>query len=75
MRKPIGICVVPGDRDAPDPLDARATLYVACDDGAVFVKRVDEPDWTETPPIVGSRRDAELAHKDLSDWAPQLADE
>ena len=66
MRKPVGICVVPGKRNARDPLDSRATLYVACDDGAVFVRVVGgvvgDRGWTETSPILGSRRDAELAH-------------
>lgn len=66
MRKPVGICAVPGTRTT--------SLYVACDDGAMFVKGVNEQDWREMPPIVGSRRDAELAHRDLGDWR-QLADE
>lgn len=58
MRKPIGICVVPGW----EPPFHRETLYVACDDGAVFEINDHERDWTEMAPIPGSRREAEQEH-------------
>ncbi len=65
MRKPIGISVNPVDMDGGNPHE---TVYVACDDGAVFVIVGEEEDWIEMTPVPGSRRDAEQAHGELGDW-------